>query len=88
MIPTVGRIVHYTQPDDKELVPQAAIITQVRLHVEFHEGQPPADFEENKYRVSLHVFLQRDFRSGSMDLPQIPWNKEPKPGHWNWPSGA
>ncbi len=85
MTPTVGRMVHYTQLDDKKLAPQAAIITQVRLHVEFHEGQPPSDSEENTYRVSLHVFLQREFRSGSLDLPQVPWSIGYKPGHWNWP---
>lgn len=85
MIPTVGRVVHYTKTDDKDLTPQAAIITAAALHNQFYEGQPKPDSEENKYRVSLHVFVQQGFNSGSMDLPQIPWSNEPKRGHWHWP---
>ncbi len=89
MIPTLGRIVHYTTFANKEdecpTVVQAAIITFVKPYDQFHLGQDSPDSEENKYRVSLHVFRKQDFIVGSSDLPQAPWSEEPKPGHWNWP---
>ncbi len=85
MIPTVGRIVHFMSNVVPSQDPQAAIITQVRSHVEFGEGQALPDSEESKYRVSLHVYLQHNFDAGSLDLPDVPWSKEPKDGHWNWP---
>ncbi len=85
MIPTVGRIVHFMPGNIPSEDPQAAIITQVRPHTEFSEGQPPPDSEENKYRVSLHVYLQHNFDVGSLDLHQVPWSKESKDGHWSWP---
>ncbi len=85
MIPTVGRIVHFMPGTIPSHEPQAAIITQVRPHAEFHEGQALSDYEESKCRVSLHVYLQHNFDAGSLDLPDVPWSKEPKDGHWSWP---
>lgn len=83
MIPTVGRIVHYNPPFDKD-GPRAAIITWVRLHNEFYEGQPPANSEENTYKVSLHVF----YTSGQVDMLEVPWSAKPEGDHWNWPPKA
>ncbi len=92
MIPTVGRIVHYnyTRPPEGAAppLPQAAIITRVALHTQFHKGQPAPKSEENMYRVSLNVFCQETFTSGSLDLPEVPWSKDSKDGHWSWPPRA
>ncbi len=87
MIPTLGRIVHYTTSANQagDPVTYAAIITQVRPHTEFHEGQLPADSLENESRVSLHVFCHENFNVGSLDLQEPPWSKEPKVGYWSWP---
>jgi hypothetical protein len=85
MIPTVGRVVHYTNFGDKDgrysPETQAAIITAVKLHNEFYEGQPPQNSEENKYRVSLHIF----YATGQFDMPEVPWSEKPERGHWSWP---
>ncbi len=85
MKPTVGRIVHYRSlgSGDGKFPPetQAAIITAVKLHNEFQEGQPPADYEENTYQVSLHIF----YTTGQFDMPAVPWSLEYKRGHWTWP---
>ncbi len=85
MKPTLGRIVHYTSlgSGDGKFPPetQAAIITAVKLHNQFYEGQPRPDGEENTYRVSLHIF----YTTGQFDMGDVPWSLESKRGHWMWP---
>jgi len=84
MIPTVGRMVHYTGHGNRNSVAMetlAAIITSVKLHNQFYENQPPADSEENKYRVSLHVF----YPTGQIDFLEVPWSEQPRLEHWSWP---
>jgi hypothetical protein len=73
-------MVHYTTDTDNDRTPQAAIITAVKLHDQFYQGQPKPDSEENKYSVWLHVFL----KSGQFNT-EAAWSSEPKPGHWHWP---
>ncbi len=87
MIPTLGRIVHYTAVSNQagETVIYAAIITQVRPHKEFHEGQQIPQKEEHKVRVSLHVFCHENFNVGSLELPDVTGHPEPRPGCWSWP---
>jgi len=84
MTPTLGRIVHYTNLGDAEgkypPEQQAALITGIKLHNEFYEGQPPPDSEENKYRVTLHIF----YKAGQFDM-EAPFSAEYKRGHWTWP---
>lgn len=84
MIPTVGRMVHFTalsRITSGEPVSMAAIITAVKLHNQFYGGQPPPDSEENKYCVSLHVFHQ----TGQFDVLQVTWYEKSALGYWNWP---
>jgi hypothetical protein len=85
MKPTVGRIVHYTNLGDKDgrypPETQAAIITAVKPHDQFHAGQPPPNSEENIYQVSLHIF----YATGQFDMSSVPWSEKPERGHWNWP---
>ena len=85
MIPAVGRIVHFTSVGGKDegYPPEAraAIVTAVSLHNQFYEGQSPPNSEENKYRVSLHIFYQM----AQEDMPEVPWSEKPKLDHWNWP---
>ena len=87
MIPTIGRIVHYTNLGDKDgkypPEQQAAIITGVSLHNQFYEGQAPPDCEENKYRVTLHIF----YKTGQFDM-EAPFSAEYKRGCWSWPPRA
>ena len=87
MIPTLGRVVHYTTSANQagDPVTYAAIITQVRPHREFYEGQQIPQKEEHKVRVSLHVFCHENFNVGSLDLPDVNWSPEPKSGCWSWP---
>ncbi len=84
MIPTVGRIVHYTNLGDSEgkFPPeqQAAIITGVKRHDQFYPGQPPPDSKENEYKVTLHIF----YKTGQFDM-EAPFSQEYKRGHWSWP---
>jgi len=88
MIPTIGRIVHYTNLGDKDgkypPETQAAIITAVQLHNQFGPGMAMPDIEENKYRVSLHIF----YATGQFDMPSVSWSEKPERGHWNWPPRA
>lgn len=84
MIPSVGRVVHYTNLGDADgkypPEQQAAIITGVKLNDQFYPNQPPADSEENKYKVSLHIF----YRTGQFDM-EASFSPEYKRGHWTWP---
>lgn len=84
MIPTVGRIVLYTNLGDADgkypPEQQAAIITGVKLINQFYDGQRLPDYEENKYTVSLHIF----YKTGQFDM-EAPFYPEYKRGHWTWP---
>ncbi len=83
MIPTVGRIVHYTNLGDKDgkypPETQAAIITSARVRSGVGGSAP--EEEENRYHVSLHIF----YPTGQFDMVDVTWSKEPKGGHWSWP---
>lgn len=70
LLPTIGRIVHYTNLGDKDgrypPEAQAALITGVNP-----DGT-----------VSLWVF----YKTGFFSMPSVPFSEEPlKRGHWNWP---
>lgn len=84
MIPTLGRIVHYTNLGDAEgkfpAEQQAAIITGVALNNQFPKGQVPAEWDENRYKVTLHIF----YKTGQFDM-EAPFSPEYKRGHWTWP---
>lgn len=83
MIPTVGRIVHYTNLGDKDgkYPPQviAAIITKV-------EPKPGVYVEtENDHIVSLKAF----YPTGFFDMPSVPYSpaepgSDEARGHWRW----
>lgn len=66
---TVGRIVHYMDPDDTDgrYAPeaQAALVTGVNA-----DGTP-----------SLVVF----YRTGMFNMPTVPYAETPTRGHWSWP---
>ncbi len=84
MIPTVGRIVHYTHMGDTDGTvppPYAALITAV---VGCVRGPVPGD-EEHKYKVSLSIYFPR---GGGLTEMDVKWAAEPTPGHWNWPPRA
>jgi len=84
MIPTLGRIVHYTNLGDADgkypPEQQAAIITGVKARME-----PPAacggQCEEHRFVVDLHVF----YRTGQFDMQDVPFSPEFSRGHWTWP---
>lgn len=89
MIPTVGRIVHYTNLGDKDgkYPPQvqAAIITGVyRRDLEGNvfradDGIGQSDITE----VDLHVF----YRTGDFFMEKVPQKSEPtNRGVWDWPA--
>ncbi len=82
MIPTVGRIVHYTQiaDVDEAYPPRPALITAV---VGCIRGPMP-DAEEHKYKVSLHIF----YPMGQGDMPDVKWSAKPERGCWSWPPRA
>lgn len=86
MIPTIGRIVHYTNLGDKEgkypPETQAAIITGVQLRA--YGDQRNAIIgskKEGDYIVDLHIF----YRTGEFDMKDVPFSEAPERGHWNWP---
>lgn len=80
MIPTLGRIVHYTNLGDSEgkypPEQQAAIITAVTSKAEVKMNQ----VQENEYEVMLHIF----YKTGQFDMV-APFSAEYKRGHWTWP---
>lgn len=87
MVPTVGRIVHYTNLGDKDgrypPETQAAIITKV---VPLGTGLPDRggwkEEDESGYKVSLHIF----YETGQFDMQDVPFSNRPMiRGHWNWP---
>ncbi len=81
MVPTVGRIVHYTNLGDRDgkYPPeiQAALITGVNVPV-------PGDGPQT---VSLHVF----YKTWQFDMPAVHYTDEPAGsegarGRWTWPA--
>ncbi len=81
MIPTVGRIVHYTEEIDVqgELAPPCAAIITAAVK---GSREPAPDDEEHKYAVTLHIYRP----NGSFFVEDdVKWAAEPKRGHWNWP---
>jgi hypothetical protein len=72
MVPTVGRIVHYTNLGDKDgkFPPeqQAAIITRV--------------WADN--HVSLTIF----YPTGMFQMETVPFSEVYERGHWSWPPRA
>lgn len=87
MIPTVGRIVHYTNLGDRDgkYPPevQAALITKVVPHAAPRSNAPA---EENRYEVSLHIF----YADGEFNMRDVPFThaeagSEDARGKWAWP---
>lgn len=76
MIPTVGRIVHYTSLGDKDgrFPPeqQAAIITKVDP-LEALAAVPP--------KVSLCIL----YPTGMFFMQDVPFSETYERGHWTWP---
>lgn len=83
MIPTVGRIVHYTNLGDKDgkypPEQQAALITGVKE--EILDPSIPGD-QERDYHVDLHIF----YRTGDFYMLDVPFSKTYERGHWSWPT--
>lgn len=81
MIPTVGRVVHYTNLGDADgkypPEQQAAIITRV-VKKETTLGEP---HEENLFKVSLCVF----YSTGQFWMPEVRFSEQYERGHWTWP---
>lgn len=79
MMPTVGRIVHYTNLGDKDgrypPEQQAAIVTGVYPRAG-QEAQVSPDM-----RVDLHIF----YRSGDFLMEAVPFSEAYERGHWSWP---
>lgn len=82
MIPTIGRIVHYTNLGDKDgrFPPeqQAALVTKVTPKSEpehWENGET-----ENSYSVSLHIF----YPTGQFDMQNVPYSEGYARGHWSW----
>jgi hypothetical protein len=80
MIPTIGRIVHYTSLGDKDgkypPEQQAAIVTKVLAIASVPETR-----EEDRFSVSLKIF----YPTGFFDMQGVPFSSEYARGHWSWP---
>jgi len=85
MIPTVGRIVHYTNLGDKDgkYPPsvQAAIITKV---TPIGTGGTP---EENDFQCALHIFyVTGQFDRDDSKFSHAPAGSDEARGTWTWPA--
>lgn len=80
MIPTVGRIVHYTNLGDADgkypPEQQAALITKAK------EVGVSSPRDEDRFRVSLHIF----YETGDFYMIDVPFSETYKRGHWTWPT--
>lgn len=80
MIPSVGRIVHYTNLGDADgkypPEQQAAIITGCKKKPEVVGAYP-----ESEYVVDLHVF----YRTGDFFMLDVQFSPEYQRGNWTWP---
>jgi len=86
MIPTIGRIVHYTNLGDADgkypPEQQAAIITKViKFGTALPDGGGWKPGDERGYDVSLHIF----YETGDFFMKSVPFSPEYKRGHWTWP---
>ena len=86
MIPTVGRIVHYTNLGDRDgrFPPeiQAAVITKVVPKGQLTDGVN----DETLYSVSLHLFYEMgDFKMKDVPFTSEPAGSENARGKWTWP---
>lgn len=85
---TVGRIVHYTDPDAKDDKGRPVIVAAIITAVSIRPGVET--YEEGDFIVSLKLFNPT---SVLVDLPDAPF-KAAEPGtddargHWNWPAVA
>jgi len=83
MIPTVGRIVHYTNLGDADgkypPETQAAIITKAVFPE--HQIPFPTDPKEGEYKVSLCIF----YTTGFFFMDNVPYSVNNRRGHWTWP---
>ncbi|TAL42382.1 MAG: hypothetical protein EPN91_08360 [Salinibacterium sp.] len=90
-IPTVGRVVHYTNLGDRDgrFPPeiQAAIITKVAIRdlaTLAENGHVP---KEAGYTVSLHIFYEMgDFKMKDVPFTTEPAGSEAARGKWTWPA--
>lgn len=90
-MPTVGRIVHYTNLGDAEgkFPPetQAALITKASQRAGFAGGGDPDQIArlneaEDNFAVSLNIF----YETGNFYMKDVPFSHVPgERGHWNWP---
>lgn len=80
MVPSVGRIVHYTMvgtcAGEPVEGPMAAIVTGAKRKSEVLGSR-----QEHEYIVDLHIF----YRMGQFDSPDVPFSETYEPGHWTWP---
>lgn len=90
MQPTVGRLVHYTNPGDRDgkYPPeiQAALITKVIVQ---EDWSTPSRNNEDSYHVSLRVF----YETGDFWMQKVPYagegvlaGSEAARGKWAWPA--
>ena len=89
MIPTVGRICHYTSLGDRDgkYPPevQAAIITKV-VPNDALVGNPELKNAEDGYHVSIHIFYEMgDFKMRDVPFTREPAGSESARGCWCWP---
>lgn len=97
MLPSIGRIVHYTNLGDKDgkFPPeiQAAVITGVYFSTA-KEGTPFDDtnvFPDNQVNAevggprTMFADLRVLYRTGEFNMVKCPWSEVPARGHWNWP---
>ena len=81
MIPTLGRIVHYTSGGAEATYPpeqRAALVTCVKNRRD--PGQLK-EMTEVDFIVDLHIFA----RTWQSDMEDVPFSREYKDGHWTWP---
>lgn len=86
-IPTVGRIVHYTNLGDRDgrFPPevQAALITKVEAKPTLNNPELPS--VEHGYSVSLHIFYEMgDFKMKDVPFTRNPAGSEGARGKWTW----
>lgn len=95
-LPSIGRIVHYTNLGDKDgrYPPeiQAAMITGVyKLKANAVEGEPnEAEAHVKANQVgdvpsSMFADLRIFYRTGEFLMERVPYSEGPARGHWNWP---
>lgn len=91
-LPSIGRIVHYTNLGDKDgkYPPevQAAVITGVYFQAPGGDetGEPGAKANELGFKPnSMFVDLKVFYRTGFFDCQKIPFSETPARGCWNWP---